>query len=182
MDFRPLGSCPKCKTGFVVQGNFAWNCHRWKDGCDFKIRPTVAKKMLSPSHIKQLLKKGRTGLIKDFQGKKGRFDASLRLTEDYQIEFVFEAEPPILGACPQCEEGSVVKRSSFYGCDAQEAGCDFKIWKTIAQKNIKDAQVKALLKHGQTSLIKGFRGRYGKFNAVLRLNDQGEVVFEYEER
>ncbi|MBF0276397.1 MAG: topoisomerase C-terminal repeat-containing protein [SAR324 cluster bacterium] len=181
MNFLPLGSCPQCKVGFIIQGNFAWNCHRWKEGCDFKIKPVIAKKNLSPSHIKQLLKKGKTRLIKNFQGKNGLFDARLQLTDEHQIEFIFEEDPAILGLCPQCEQGSVVKRPAFYECD-QKDGCEFKIWKTLASKNIKDKDVKALLKHGKTPIIKGFRGRYGKFNAALSLNDQGEVVFDYEKQ
>ncbi len=178
MPVTALGACPKCKLGRVVPGNFAWNCNRWKEGCDFKIRPIYAKKSLSESHVKQLLKKGQTRTIKDFQGKHGFFDATLRLNEEYKVELVFEERSTVIGPCPQCEEGHVVKQVRSYNCDRYNEGCEFKVWKTIAKKHLKDTHIKALLKQGKTPLIKGFRGKYGKFDAVLRIGDQGEVVLD----
>jgi len=55
----------------------------------FPIWKTVSGKKLTEAHVKQLLEKGRTGLIKGFKSKKGKsFDAHLVLCEG-KVTFEF---------------------------------------------------------------------------------------------
>lgn len=58
--------------------------------CDFKLWPTVAKKKLTKTNLRDLLSKGKTSkVVKGFTGKKGKFDAVLVLKEDMTIGFSF---------------------------------------------------------------------------------------------
>ncbi len=85
----------------------------------------------------------------------------------------------ILGKCPLCTK-DVVEFPKGYGCTGWKDGCRFVIWKEIAGKKISSAQAKALLKKGRTGMLKGFRSQAGKiFNAALRLNEEGRVVFDF---
>lgn len=56
--------------------------------CVFKIWPEVAGKTLTAQQLQSLLTKGRTGVIKGFTGKNGKFDASLRLNAEGKALFV----------------------------------------------------------------------------------------------
>lgn len=86
-----LGSCPKCKSGQIkhikTQKYDFYACTE-KCGCSFN--STVAGRKLSDSHIKQLLNKGNTGVIKGFKGSKGNFDVALKLDSNYKIAFDFK--------------------------------------------------------------------------------------------
>ncbi|MDD1505318.1 DNA topoisomerase [Lysinibacillus sp. CNPSo 3705] len=82
------GPCPKCKKGNVIdRGNFV-SCDEYKNGCEFSISKTVAKKKLSESQLKKLITKGKTSVIKGFlSGKNVVFETALTFTEDYKIQF-----------------------------------------------------------------------------------------------
>lgn len=56
--------------------------------CSFRIWPELAGKALTAQQLQSLLTKGRTGVIKGFTGKNGKFDASLRLNAEGKALFV----------------------------------------------------------------------------------------------
>lgn len=94
-----LGPCPLCHAGRVIEGQKAWGCSRWREGCRFTIWKAVAGKRLTASQAKALLQKGETPVIKGFQSKSGKsFDAKLRLTPEGKVEFVFDTRPAKGGA------------------------------------------------------------------------------------
>jgi DNA topoisomerase-3 len=83
-----------------------------------------------------------------------------------------------LGNCPVCG-AQVVEQEKSYGCSAWRQGCRFAIWKTIAGKAIGARTAAALLKRGQSPLLRGFRSKAGKpFEARLKL-EGGEVRFDF---
>ncbi|MDQ8484128.1 DNA topoisomerase [Enterococcus faecium] len=83
-----LGRCPKCKKGVVMLYPKIATC--LNPECDFKLWPTVAKKKLTKTNLRDLLSKGKTSkVVKGFTGKKGKFDAVLVLKEDMTIGFSF---------------------------------------------------------------------------------------------
>ncbi|MBL8680807.1 MAG: topoisomerase C-terminal repeat-containing protein [Myxococcales bacterium] len=53
-------TCPRCKSGRIVQGNRGWGCARWKDGCAFVVWFETAGRKLTVSQLAQLVAKGRT--------------------------------------------------------------------------------------------------------------------------
>ncbi len=83
-----------------------------------------------------------------------------------------------LGRCPLCGS-DVVDQPKSYGCSGWKQGCKFAIWKTIAGKKIGVRAAQALLKNGQSPLIRGFQSKAGNaFEARLKL-DGGEVRFDF---
>ena len=94
----PPGSllCPKCKQGTVKKpnGQNFYGCSRYREGCNFSISETIAKKTLTPKQIEALCTKGKTALLKGFISKQGKpFEAYLTLGEetDWKAQFRFES-------------------------------------------------------------------------------------------
>jgi len=94
----PPGSllCPKCKQGTVKKpnGQNFYGCGRYREGCNFSINETIAKKTLTPKQIETLCTKGKTALLKGFISKQGKpFEAYLTLGEetDWKAKFHFES-------------------------------------------------------------------------------------------
>jgi DNA topoisomerase III len=88
-----LGSCPKCKKGSVRENTKAYGCSRFREGCDFTIWKTVARKKLTEKQAKELLAEGKTTRIKGFTAKSGKkFDAVLKFDADFKVVFDFGSE------------------------------------------------------------------------------------------
>jgi DNA topoisomerase-1 len=94
----PPGSlvCPKCKQGTVKKpnGQIFYGCSRYREGCNFNLSETIAKKTLTPKQIEVLCVKGKTALLKGFISKQGKpFEAYLTLGEetDWKARFRFES-------------------------------------------------------------------------------------------
>ncbi|NJO00371.1 MAG: DNA topoisomerase 3 [Bacteroidia bacterium] len=86
--------CPKCGQGTVRESEKNFYCSAYKEGCDFRIWREVAGKKLSEAHVKQLLDKGKTGLIKGFTSKAGKkFDAMLTIQDKEKYSLSFEFPP-----------------------------------------------------------------------------------------
>ncbi len=103
-------------------------------------------------------------------------DLDVSIEEDTNIGFFGD----VVGLCPLCE-GNVVRTKFGYGCsNFRENGCKFSISKSICSRTISVANVKMLLATGKTSKIQGFVSKNGKkFDAVLRLDENGKVVFDF---
>lgn len=83
--------CPKCKKGEIIVRQIAAGCSLYKEGCDFSIFRLMAKKSLTDTDIKDLLKKGKTKLIKGFTSKLDKsFDATLILDASFKVNFKFD--------------------------------------------------------------------------------------------
>lgn len=88
--------------------------------------------------------------------------------------------PRLEAKCPNCNN-EIIASPKVFAC----SGCNFKIWKTIAQKNLTNGQVETLLKKGKTTEIKGFKSKADKtFSAFIVLKDKvtGQVEFEFPPR
>lgn len=85
-----LGICPKCNKGYIkhIKTN-KYDFYACSDKCGFTVNSSVAGRKLSESNIKQLITKGKTSKIKGFSGKKGLFDAELKLDTEYKVVFNF---------------------------------------------------------------------------------------------
>ncbi|MDR3727107.1 MAG: type I DNA topoisomerase [Terracidiphilus sp.] len=92
---RPGIPCPKCKVGRLrrPEGRDFFGCDQFRQGCNFIVGATVAKKPLTDEQIEALCTKGKTELIKGFTSKLGRpFDAYLVCSEttEWKTKFQFE--------------------------------------------------------------------------------------------
>ncbi|EMG4343593.1 DNA topoisomerase [Pseudomonas aeruginosa] len=82
---------------------------------------------------------------------------------------------PLAARCPMCG-GELARTAKVVGCK----GCEFRMYPSIAGKELTTSHLESLLSKGKTSLIKGFRNKEGKaFDAALRLDGQGKVVFDF---
>lgn len=88
-----LGICPKC-GGEVIEGVKGFGCANWRTGCHFVLWKTpICDKVLTPTQIKSLLKKGKTPLIKGFKSKSGKLFSAYLIWEDSaeaKLKFEFE--------------------------------------------------------------------------------------------
>lgn len=83
-----LGKCPLCGKN-VVENSRSYGCSGYKEGCKFVIWKEIAKKKITQKHAIELLAKGKTGILKGFEGQKGSFDAALTIING-EIKFAFE--------------------------------------------------------------------------------------------
>ena len=84
-----------------------------------------------------------------------------------------------LGHCPLCGADVVEQKKSF-SCSRWQAGCKLTIWKSISGKRISARTAKALLRKGETSVLKGFKSKSGQpFSARLKLQE-GKVGLEFD--
>ncbi|WXJ84385.1 DNA topoisomerase 3 [Moorella thermoacetica] len=87
-----LGKCPLCGQD-VIESQKGYGCSGWKEGCKFVIWKDIAGKKITAGQAKELLQKGRTGMIKGFKSKNGKeFDAALILGKDGKVGFDFDKE------------------------------------------------------------------------------------------
>lgn len=88
----PFAQCPKCRQGKILKGNNAYGCSRFREGCRFVVPFALAGKTLSDKTIGELLKKGKTAKLKGFVSAKtgNKFDAALKLNEEWKVVFQFE--------------------------------------------------------------------------------------------
>ena len=84
---------------------------------------------------------------------------------------------PAVGPCPRCG-AAVVARARELACTGS---CGFALRNRIAGREISPALAGVLLERRRTQLLRGFRSKAGKpFAAILVLDDQGELQFEFE--
>ncbi|MCY6356789.1 type IA DNA topoisomerase [Clostridium sp. ZS2-4] len=78
----------------------------------------------------------------------------------------------VLGVCPICNNGRVVRNSKGYGCDNWKNGCKFFVG-TICGVQVSVEQIKKLIKYGRTDMINGFKSKKGNiFSARLIIKDK----------
>lgn len=122
---------------------------------------------MSPVQYRKELNDYVTKIIEDAKMLQGKID----FKSGEKTEFL----------CPSCGK-RIVKYQWGYVCEDKE--CGFCVSNTIAKKTITDKQIETLLKDGTTSIIKGFKGSKGNFDAKLIIRDSKEgakeVGFEFE--
>ena len=89
-----------------------------------------------------------------------------------------------IGVCPICGS-DVVENSKAYGCShwrESDGACKFTVWKTIAKREMKPEEVKALIENKETDYLDGFVSKKGNnFSAKLCLRD-GKIEMEFKPR
>src|SRR5437773_1161643 len=196
-DTGPFGQCPKCGSP-IVERFKSFTCTN--EDCDFTIWKTIAGRLLSRDEFETLVRDKQIGPLSGFRSKKGkRFDAMLRLGDEFKAEFDFgpngqqngatqevdfSGQEP-LGKCPKCC-GRIFEFGMSYVCDNSVGAnktCDFRSGKVILQRSIDREQLNKLLTTGKTDLLERFISRRGRpFKAYLVLTDKKDVGFEFEKR
>ncbi|OEH86017.1 hypothetical protein BHU72_14790 [Desulfuribacillus stibiiarsenatis] len=97
----------------------------------------------------------------------------------YTSQKVDKESGKVLGVCPKCKEGSIINKSTIYGCNRYPE-CRFFISGRIAEADIIEEDVMNLLRKGYTP-FKNFRFKPGKKSkARIILNKQGETSFDFQ--
>lgn len=152
-------TCPKCSKGELLKGKSAYGCNQFKSGCDFVIPFKVFGKKISEKQCIRLLQKGSTVNLKGFSSNDGTTEGLLRFDEQFKLVLeakngttkISEGKTSETVACPKCNNGTILKGKTAYGCSNYKSGCDFKMSfdtiraKANSQKLTKDL-VYAILK------------------------------------
>lgn len=86
---RESCTCPKCKSGQVMLYQKVAKCS--DEDCGLVVFRNKSGKVLTDGQIKDLLTKGKTGVIKGFKSKADKpFDAAVAFDGDYKVTFVFD--------------------------------------------------------------------------------------------
>ena len=137
-----LGKCPVCSEP-VRDRKVVYACDTGRS-CSFVIFSTIAKRKVSKTAVKKMLKGETTATLKGFKSKKGSdFAAAMRLDDEGKVKFVFEdrgsrdntsknkgaARPtkdPTGSECPKCKTGRVIRGQRSYGCSRWREGCEHR--------------------------------------------------------
>ncbi|MCD2258938.1 type IA DNA topoisomerase [Psychroserpens luteolus] len=152
--------CPKCKKGHILKGKSAYGCSHFKSGCDFVMPFKIYGKKISEKQFVRLLQKGSTVNLKGFKSDNGvsegllRFDASFKLILEAKkgAVKVSEEKKSDDAKCPKCQNGTIIKGKTAYGCSAYKLGCDFRMSFDTIRSKAKDKQ---LTKDLVYSILKG---------------------------
>lgn len=97
-------------------------------------------------------------------------------------------EKPIVGEyltldvqCPKCGTKPFQEDFRTYHCFNEE--CGFRVWKSMAGRELEPAEIEALLAHGKVGPLEGFRSKMGRaFAAIVKLDADNEwkQAFEFE--
>ncbi len=80
--------------------------------------------------------------------------------------------------CPKCNNGTLLKGSTAYGCSNYKNGCKLILPFTFLDKKISENQYIRLLKKGCTVNLKGFKSNNEEVEGLVRFNDDYNLVFE----
>ncbi|MDF2449927.1 MAG: topoisomerase [Bacteroidota bacterium] len=125
--------CPKCNLGKIIKGKSAFGCSAFKEGCDFKIPFEYTGKKLNEKLVFSLIQKRKSPSLKGFSMNSKKVNGHLVLESDFTIRFIEDVNKKtstLLVAenesCPKCNNGTVIKGKSSYGCNRYKEGCDFR--------------------------------------------------------
>jgi DNA topoisomerase-3 len=92
IDRNSYGPCPKCNIGAVRKTRMGAGCSRFKEGCNFSIWGEINGKKLTDEHIRQLVTKRRTALIKGFKKKdgSGTYAGHLAISDEFKVKLEFD--------------------------------------------------------------------------------------------
>jgi DNA topoisomerase-3 len=186
--------CPKCGKGPFKETVRQFKCR----SCDLSLWKSLASRPLERTEITELLTKKTVGPLEGFRSRFGKpFAAELEFDAEFKLRFVFgerEGDPAaeealrnaeIVAGCPVCKKGKIREGAISFVCDQSiglEKTCDFRMGKTILQRDIPREQVVKIAETGKSDLIAGFLSKKGrKFAAYLTLNGK-KVGFEFEPR
>ncbi|WP_298896263.1 type IA DNA topoisomerase [uncultured Psychroserpens sp.] len=152
--------CPKCKKGHILKGKSAYGCSHFKSGCDFVMPFKIYGKKISEKQFVRLLQKGSTVNLKGFKSDNATSEGLLRF--DASFKLVLEAKKGVIKIsdekksddvkCPKCQNGTIIKGKTAYGCSAYKSGCDFRMSFDTIRSKAKDKQ---LTKDLVYSILKG---------------------------
>ena len=118
----PFGECPKCGQPLTERFK-SYECSGSGNGCEFVVWKTVAGRLLSRAEVETLIRERQVGPLTGFRSKaKKRFDAVLKLTDEFKVEFDFAATTEAAKTeinCEKCGRSMIIRsgrRGEFLAC------------------------------------------------------------------
>ena len=136
----------------------AFGCSSYKSkkepGCGFTIWKSQGSFAITADDVRQLLEQGEAQL-------ESATPARLVLVDGNQPAIVDPDGKPLTGALGPCPngDGEIKENRRAFGCSSwkskDEPGCGFTIWKSQKGYVVNEAEVRALLEHGEATLAEG---------------------------
>ena len=192
--------CPVC-GGEVVETYRHFSCTN--PSCYFSISKHPGSRIFSAQEVETLLSTGHVGPLSGFVARQGfPFDAELVLyhdeaTGELRMKFDFDdakkesvdeetiENARVLGTCP-ISGGTVRAYENSDPCEnayRDRNKCDFRMGRTILQREITEEEAEEILAKGTSPLLSGFVSKRTNrpFSAMLKLHPKKGVVFEFPE-
>lgn len=129
-----------------------------------------------PAAFMEQTKKLTTKIVQNAMEMAPTWDFTGMHVEEANKKNAAYSKGKTVGKCPLCE-GNIIDKGKLYGCaNYAKTNCSFTIAKKILGKNITQANIKKLLKTGETNLIKGFKKGEKVFDAKL-IWQNGKIHF-----
>jgi DNA topoisomerase-3 len=171
---EPLGPCPACGEPVRPRGAI-YSCDTGRE-CPFVVFADMSGRAASPEEVAELVKEGRTRVLSGFVTRDGAaFSGRLRWNGQRVVVDRADTREESVGTCPRCRS-----EVQFLGEEWACTGCPVRVPATVAQRDLRPQEVRALLADGRTPRLHGFRRAAGSvFKAALFLDDDGRVQIDY---
>ncbi len=201
VDPTPLGTCPLCKQGQVIETPQSYICSLGESkGCHFALARKLLGRTMTREETVTYITAGKTPFLDGFISRRGRpFKAALVLGDHgrHTWEFpsreettkaktaeagsVTDTEP--LGVCPACHKGKVVTAENAFLCVEGESGCGFMLPRTILGREMARQEIVEYITKGETAMLEGFISRRGRpFKAALSQGKGGKYRWKFPPR
>lgn len=175
----PIGRCPLCGEGDVIQTEFGYQCDakKQKNGskCKFTIHKVQHGVEMDDELVRELITRGRTRELQMVNKIDQPFNAFF-VIKDGKVCIELKAHY-MGGKCPVCG-GRVLKTSRGYACEnnlLDDQKCNFKMSGVICGRSIQDEEMERFL-DGKPEIIDGFMSQQGKaFSSSLIVKEDGTV-------
>ncbi len=172
-------TCPICGRPFS-KTPLGWGCEGYKeDACKAGIFSEISGHRITEEDAKKLLDGETIGPFEFLSKKNKAFNASLKFdTNEGKVIYVFDDGPTeeTSIACPVCGENLGLTEKTY------KCSCGFRIFKSIAKREMAENEIRDLCETGRTMKLDGFVSKKGKeFSCALVLNDDThQVEFDFD--
>jgi DNA topoisomerase-3 len=196
-DTEPLGTCPVCGEGQVVETLRTWTCTLGgREGeCEFVIWKEVGGRYIDRRSAGELVLGTETRVKPGFFTRDGReYEASLVRADagrvvvrpkGAELDLGEEVEPADVGPCPFHPDWMVRRSNKGYRCDGYEdRKCKVNLPLQLCQRPLSLDDVGAMIgSERKTALLDGFVSKRNRpFSATLVLDDNGRIKWEFPPR
>ena len=143
----PLGTCPKCGKGQIVEKKKVFLCTEAKfkkdddgniinEGCDYMIRKKSLAKLngkdITAKQVKELLSKGETLVTLKSARTGASYEKYIEVDLKWGVKINFDKETrkkedlKPLGTCPKCGKGQIVEKKNVFSCTEAKVKKDEK--------------------------------------------------------
>ncbi|MBN2165011.1 MAG: DNA topoisomerase 3 [Marinilabiliaceae bacterium] len=167
--------CPVCKKGAILKGSKAWGCSEYNNGCKTVIPFSIYNKKITDTQLKQLLKTGKTRVVKGVEIEGIKQDGIFVFNESNKV--VFEPSKPDIIICPKCKKGEILTGKTAFGCGNFKQGCDFRLPFNIDGIVIDYSIANELITKGSVKVNK-IQADGSVINVNLSLNEQYQIQLD----